>query len=1054
VVAVAAFGVPPLRRERKPADALAAALQVGQSLGSLGVDASVGIATGRVFCGLIGGADRREYALVGSTVNLAARLMGLGGGGVCCDAVTEQESRAAADFAAPQRLTLKGIPDPVEVFRLRTVREHPGGQPEPAAIAGRDQEIADLIALTRTVADGGRRIVVLEGTPGLGKTTLVQAVAEAARHAGARVLMGTARWNGQAISYHAWVPIVERVLGITDVHDTVLRAARARAVLDSDPELERRGTLLNDVVPLGLAVTAWSEGLDGTSRAEETRRLVTDLLLRFQGDRPLLLVLDDVQWCDPASWSVILRSLHGVPRLVLLLAARPIEDPTEEVQRFLADPRTDRRTLRTLGAEAISRSAAAAIGAATLPAGLASWLDGHAGGNPFFAREMALALVRAGSVAVEDGVVIRAPGPDLLATLALPASVEALVLRRIDALDPVQQVFLKTASVLGPTFTRLELGELHPAGSDSDRIDDDLRALTAAQLLATRDDGFAFTHQIVLDAAYGTMVAPQLRGTHAQVARYLERTHAGDLPSVYGRLAYHWSVAREDEPTFRFLSLAATDELRKGALREAALHLSQALALDEERGYPIALDQRARWYRQLGDAHEGLGEMPEAQHNMLRALAQFGIRLPSSGPGWKALVARELTRQLLHLALPPRAYSPGSAAWERARDTCLACMTISEVKYQENNAMGMAAMIFAAANAADCLGDSPGVARALGLAGVSFAMGRNWPLARRYFARAEAVAVRIEDASGHARCKMTEGSAYWWVGDFKKADAALTISREIAESHGLRREFESAVGVDSNLTLNWGHFAVHRERGMRLLASSRERSRALGLIWSLLMVGKAHLLAGEFDAAEACFAEIRAQPNLLAQERVQTEGWWLALHLRRGEWTQVRRLADVVADGLGVQRGGGSPSGAIVIPMHWQPFWCHSEARVALLERASPAERPHLLRDATRAWKAHLSFGRRFDIGRVGALVHAGRTLCLGGNVVRGRRMLLRGEALAAAWEMPYDLATAHQFLALAESPGSDARRRRFDNAREGFAALPCPWELHQVELLMARETA
>src|SRR5439155_16269597 len=106
---------------------------------------------------------------------------------------------------------------------------------------------------------------------------------------------------------------------------------------------------------------------------------------------------------------------------------------------------------------------------------------------------------------------------------------------------------------------------------------------------------------------------------HARVAEFLETAPTGDLAAHYGRLAHHWSAATVDAPTFKYLELAAAEVLRKGAFREAIGHLGKALELDDVRGQPSARADRARWHRLLGDAHDGIGEMREAQRHMVAA---------------------------------------------------------------------------------------------------------------------------------------------------------------------------------------------------------------------------------------------------------------------------------------------------------------------------------------------------------------------------------------------------------------------------------------------------
>lgn len=1054
IVAVAAFGIPPMSREPQAADALRAAESLQRVMRKRGLTVSIGIATGRVFCGAIGASTRREYAVVGRTVNLAARLMSRAHGAILCDDSTMRGTTPVARYTPLQPMSAKGFADAVVPFRLDELLQGEAAPVASVQLFGRDAEMRRLLELTHDAA-AGRRTIVVEGAPGSGKSTLMNAFSEAAARTGALVLRGQAQWNQRAASYHAWTPILRLLIGEQLRGDDVTLSETAQRLAFGSDDIARRLPLLNDVLPLGLPESDWTSRLDGTSRAEEARGLLLDLLVRSRGDRTLVLIIDDAQWCDGESWAMVLRGLQDVAGILLVLAVRETQSLPIEARRLVEDLRTTTVVLGGLDTNAISAAAANALGVRSLPAAIGSWLQAQAGGNPYFARELALSLVQQGAVEVADGVVVRAPSAESLQRIMLPASMEALVLHRIDALDATQQALLKMASILGFIFARDDLEAVHPVPDRRDRLDDDLVALTRAQLITPHERGYAFVHQIIVDTTYRMMVGDQLRGAHARVAALLS-SRVGDEPGpLAGQIAYHCLAAGDDAASFRWLSLAAEDELRKGAFRDAVYHLQQALTLDEQRGYPVDTAQRARWYRLLGDGFEGLGEMQDAKHSMQSALLHLGITLPETDRGWRRLAVKQMLRQCWHLASRPRAFPVDSPEWKRAREIMRATSTISEVHYFDNNANGMAAMIFAAANSGDRLGDMPGVSRVVGLVGVSFAMLGVSGLARKYFARADAIGTKVGDTSGRVRTAVAFGSWATWSGDLLRANDILKTARLEAEANGLRREWEMATGVGATQQLGRAQYDEHRTLGSKLLVTSRERSRPLGRVWGLLMLSSNYLRTGDLERAADMLDELRGIPDMLQQEQVQADGNSLLLALRRQDWTQVRRMADVVADGLGVRRVGGSQSRPrILIPFHWQAFGSHSEARVSLLERASPVERPQLLRDASAAIKAHAAFGKQFRIGEVGALLYAGRVQSLIGSEARAMRLLSRGVALAEEFGMPYEVARGIVFQGLAAPAASAERRRLLSESRKRFADIGARWEVQHVEQLIARDHA
>ncbi len=1036
VTLVAALGLPPLAHEDDAIRGLRAALELRSRLDALGWSGSIGITSGRVFCGTIGSARRCEYTIIGDVVNLSARLMQAAHGGILCDAATHEAAVNRIEFETLEPVTVKGKARAIPIFRpLGEAGPHArfaGETPMIGRVAEQHlvQNRLDLLAAGR---EGG--VVVIEGEAGIGKSRFVAGIAQSAGRLGLRAIIAGADAIERSTSYFAWRGVFREMLAIT--HPAQVAAA-VESVLAFDPDLVRLAPLLGIVLGEKMADNETTAHMTQEARITSTHDLLVRLLARTAEQRPMPLIIEDCHWLDSSSWALARRVSKGIGPVLLVLVTRPLADPVpREYAQFIAAPATTRIILEPLSGEESLALVCERLGVRSIPAAVAEPIRAKAQGHPFYTEELAFALRDSGIIIIADGECRVAPGRDL-STQRFPDTVQGVVISRIDRLSPPVQLTLKVASVIGRTFSCRVLQDVFPMDGETQNSAFALEALVSSNLTLPDapdpDPTQIFRHAITQEVAYNLMPPTQRSALHRSIAEWYEATHRDNLTTYYPLLAKHWSSADDLPKAIEYLEKSADDALRQFANEEVIRFLDQALLLAERAPDQADDFRRARWHRQLGDAYYNLDNLAGSREQFRAALRLLGHPMPGGTTAYIGASLWEFAKQIWHRLRRAGARGESGIEAKRALEAARAYERLAQIWYLNNEKPPTIHAAFKALNLAEQAGPCPELARCYANTAVVSGLLMMHGSARAHARRARETAELVNQPPCTAYVDFIR-SVYWvTVGAWDDAERDAGNATRIAQQIGERRRWVESAFTLQNTLIRRGDFQRSIPMSTDLAETSRRNGSLQGLVWGLSWQIWAEgiasqappdkLLRAELAECLEREAEVPLADQILGHAILAWSAWCDGSPLEAME--SAGRARAVILRTSQVAHYLQTPFNALA-----EVYYAHATSRPA----GDPARLESI--GALAQLSSLLSqFRLMYPFGVVTHSYHRGRLLFLRGKSGAARRVWRRGIRAAKKYAQPYDEGLLHRELARHSPAGDRTLATHLAEARRLFAQV------------------
>ena len=540
----------------------------------------VGIHTGLVVVGEMGGGGRHEQLALGETPNIAARVQGQAQPDeVVISTATYQLVEGLFICEDRGRPELKGVTTPLTLYRVTRESEAQSrfqvvARQGLTPLVGREHEHGLLRERWQQAKDGAGQVVLLCGEPGIGKSRLVEQLKETVELEGARCLELRCSSYSQNSALQPVIEHFQRQLQLSS-HDSPkrnlekLRQGLGQYRFPQADTLPLLAALLSlphpeDVPPLSMspqkqkdktyeAVVAWL--------CEETPQAVA-------------YAWEDLHWADPSTLELLSLFLDQVPthRLLAVLTYRPEFIPPWGAHSYLSQ-----LTLNRLGRDHVETMAKKVTGGKSLPAEVIQHIADKTDGVPLFVEELTKMVMESDFIQEVNGH-YELSGP--LPPLAIPSTLQDSLMARLDRLADVREI-AQLGATIGREFQYSLLRSVSPL--DERTLQHGLQQLVEAELVfqsgVPPQAQYLFKHALIQDTAYQSLLKRRRRQLHKHVAQVLAERLSETTDTQPELVAHHYTEAGLGEQAIPYWQQAGQRAVERSANMEAVRHLTQAVEL-------------------------------------------------------------------------------------------------------------------------------------------------------------------------------------------------------------------------------------------------------------------------------------------------------------------------------------------------------------------------------------------------------------------------------------------------------------------------------------------
>ena len=629
---MAIFGTP-FSHEDDPERAARASMEITKSIGENGnikignkvksLKARIGINTGLCISGEIGSASRKEFTVIGDTVNLASRLQANATPGkILIGEKTFQRIKGNFIIYSLRKLKIKGKKDLVSVYTLKSEKKKISfleqKENSHSPFMGRQKELKILREALKKSYQSEGRLIEISGELGTGKSRLILELTNESLAKEFNIISGNCSSWEKLKPYAPLMEIFAKIFGTKfddDLNKIEKKIENKIKEIDSSLLFASSyfsGLLSSKIKPL--------EEIMEQSKEESNLfiRVMKKLLFSFSSQKPLLIIIEDVQWIDDASAEFLIqcsKELKEYPILFIYSFRESIK-----IREFIVEAK--RIKLAPLRKTESDKLIGFLIKEDDIYKLMRDKIITTANGNPLFIEEIIRGIEEKRLSADNNR---SGNYPEMFADFQIPDTVHSIARARIDLLPVGLKEILYQASVLG---RYIELKLLQKITNLEDKV-----LLEAMKKLQKHEfieevkpslesqQYFAFTHSLIQEIAYNSLLFKIRRSLHTKIGAAMEEMYLSKIDSKVEELANHFKNSDDKVKAVFYLDKAGDKAQSLYAFKNAinyywdSIKILELTELEKEQ-----LTQLSEIYNKLAFSQSIIGERKEAKMNLNKAL--------------------------------------------------------------------------------------------------------------------------------------------------------------------------------------------------------------------------------------------------------------------------------------------------------------------------------------------------------------------------------------------------------------------------------------------------